>query len=75
MADRRPLIAGNWKMYKTCPEAVETIAALKELVDGVSAVDIMIAPAFTALSQSFKKESHAKTPASLTRYSIRRKTF
>jgi triosephosphate isomerase (TIM) len=51
MSDRRPLIAGNWKMYKTCDEAVETITQLKHLVDGVSEVDIMIAPAFTALSQ------------------------
>jgi triosephosphate isomerase len=51
MADRRPMISGNWKMYKTCPEAVETIAKLKDLVDGVSAVDIMIAPPYTALSQ------------------------
>jgi len=51
MSERRPLIAGNWKMYKTCSEAVDTIAKLKELVNGVSAVDIMIAPPFTALSQ------------------------
>ncbi len=51
MADRRPLIAGNWKMYKTCPEAVDTITKLKELVSGVTAVDIMIAPPFTSLSQ------------------------
>ncbi len=51
MTNRRPFIAGNWKMYKSCPEAVEAIAKLKELVDGVSAVDIMIAPPFTALSQ------------------------
>ena len=51
MANRRPLIAGNWKMYKTCPEAVDTIAKLKELVNDVSDVDIMIAPPFTALSK------------------------
>jgi triosephosphate isomerase (TIM) len=47
---RRPLIAGNWKMYKTCAEAVETAAILKALVKDVSDVDIMIAPSFTSLS-------------------------
>jgi len=51
MDQRRPLIAGNWKMYKTCGEAVETAQALKQLVSDVTAVDVMIAPAFTALSQ------------------------
>ena len=24
MSKRKPFIAGNWKMYKTSPEAVET---------------------------------------------------
>ena len=50
MTLRTPLIAGNWKMYKTGPEAVETARALKELTAGVSDVDVMIAPAFTALA-------------------------
>ena len=49
MSNRRPLIAGNWKMYKTCQEAVETAKKLKSLVDGVTATDIMIAPTYTAL--------------------------
>jgi triosephosphate isomerase len=50
MSARTPLIAGNWKMYKTCDEAVDTARALKQLVDGVTDVDIMIAPPFTALA-------------------------
>lgn len=50
MSLRRPLIAGNWKMYKTCSEAVETADRLKHLVKDVSEVDIMIAPSFTSLS-------------------------
>jgi triosephosphate isomerase (TIM) len=50
MTTRRPLIAGNWKMYKTGPEAVDFIKAFKPLVAGVAGVDIMIAPPFTALS-------------------------
>jgi len=51
MAPRKPLIAGNWKMYKTGPEAEETAARLVELVGPDATVDVMIAPPFTALSQ------------------------
>lgn len=50
MEERRPFIAGNWKMYKTGPEAVETARKLVELVAAVNDRDIMIAPTFTALS-------------------------
>jgi triosephosphate isomerase len=50
MTIRRPLIAGNWKMYKTGPEAVEFVKAFKPMVADVTTVDIMIAPPFTALS-------------------------
>jgi triosephosphate isomerase len=49
MNSRTPLIAGNWKMYKTNAEAVETAGRLVELVADTSDVDIMIAPVFTAL--------------------------
>jgi len=49
VATRTPLIAGNWKMYKTNAEAVETAGRLVELVADTSGVDIMIAPVFTAL--------------------------
>ena len=49
MENRRPLIAGNWKMYKTPQEAAETAEQLVEQVRDVSDVDIMIAPPFTAL--------------------------
>ncbi len=50
MSDRRPLIAGNWKMFKTQDEAAETARHLVSLVKSVQNVDIMVAPAFTALS-------------------------
>ena len=50
MNSRRPFIAGNWKMYKTVSEAVETAGQLAELVADTADVDIMIAPAFTALA-------------------------
>ena len=46
---RKPLIAGNWKMYKTVAEAVQTAKDLVQCTAGVD-VDIMIAPPFTALA-------------------------
>ena len=49
MENRTPLIAGNWKMYKTAPEAAETAKQLVESLGAVAGVDIMIAPTFTAL--------------------------
>ena len=50
MKNRRPLIAGNWKMFKTCSEAVETAEKLVKLVAKITDMDVMIAPPFTALA-------------------------
>ena len=44
-----PLIAGNWKMNTTLREGVELVMGLRELVKGVDAVEILIAPPFTHL--------------------------
>lgn len=46
---RKPVIAGNWKMYKTLGEAVETALALKPLVANATHCEVIIAPVFTAL--------------------------
>jgi len=46
---RRLLIAGNWKMHKTVPEALELVRELKTLVSGVTDRDILVCPPFTAL--------------------------
>jgi triosephosphate isomerase len=46
---RKPVIAGNWKMYKTISESVETALALKPLVANANHCEIVIAPVFTAL--------------------------
>ena len=51
MTNRRPLIAGNWKMFKTSPEAVETAGQLVKLLSTTTDIDVMIAPSFTALAQ------------------------
>ena len=53
MSTRTPLIAGNWKMYKTCGESVKSAQQLKGLVEGVTGTDIMIAPTFTSLEPVF----------------------
>jgi triosephosphate isomerase len=49
MADRTPLIAGNWKMNKTTTEAV---ALATEIGAGTDApgVDVLVAPVFTTLA-------------------------
>ncbi len=46
---RIPLIAGNWKMFKTVQETTVFIKELKSLVKDVSDVEIVIAPPFTAV--------------------------
>ncbi|MGM0788397.1 MAG: triose-phosphate isomerase family protein, partial [Thermodesulfobacteriota bacterium] len=50
MTARRPLIAGNWKMYKTCPEAEDTARQIVEKLPDAGNADIMIAPPATALA-------------------------
>jgi triosephosphate isomerase (TIM) len=47
---RRPVMAGNWKMYKTQAEARAYFTALKPLVASATHCEIVIAPAFTALA-------------------------
>src|SRR5437868_10135345 len=46
---RKPVIAGNWKMYKFIGEAVETALALKPLVANANHCEVVIAPVFTEL--------------------------
>ena len=48
--DRRPLIAGNWKMYTTVAEAKELAAAVVAAASDLSDRDVMVAPPYTALS-------------------------
>lgn len=52
--NRRLLIAGNWKMYKTGAETVEFIERLKELLSSDSAVDVTLAPSFTSLEAAIQ---------------------
>ena len=57
---RKPLIAGNWKMFKTGPQAVSTAEKLARLVGETRDRDIMIAP--TLLSLPLVSTCLADTP-------------
>jgi triosephosphate isomerase len=47
MPTRKPLIAGNWKMYKTAPEAVALATEVRHGAAGDA--DVLVAPTFTSL--------------------------
>jgi triosephosphate isomerase len=59
MKTRKPLIAGNWKMYKSVPESIEFANKLIPLVSD-SDIDIMIAPPFTSLFAVSEIIKHSK---------------
>jgi len=47
---RKPVIAGNWKMYKTQQEARDFFALFKPLVAATTHCEIVVAPPFTAIA-------------------------
>ncbi|HEY6443869.1 MAG TPA: triose-phosphate isomerase [Candidatus Acidoferrales bacterium] len=47
---RRPVIAGNWKMYKTRADTRAFFDAFKPLSAGANHCDIIVAPPFTAIT-------------------------
>ena len=46
---RVPVIAGNWKMYKTAAEAAAFVRAFLPLVSGVRGVEIVLAPPYPSI--------------------------
>jgi len=48
---RRPILAANWKMYKTVGEAVAFVERFLPLVEALDSVDVVLAPPFTALER------------------------
>lgn len=48
---RSPVIAGNWKLYKTAGQALELVGALIPLVAQSKDVEIVVAPVFTVLGK------------------------
>ena len=49
---RKPVIAGNWKMYKTIAEAVDFIEKIKPVAAQAGHCEVIVAPPFTALAAS-----------------------
>jgi len=47
---RRPIVAGNWKMYKSLQEASDLTRGVLKAISGVRGLDIVLCPPFTALS-------------------------
>jgi triosephosphate isomerase (TIM) len=50
MEKRKPLIAANWKMYKTIDEAVSFAEEFQGLIGPLKDREVVIAPPFTALA-------------------------
>ncbi|MBI4469781.1 MAG: triose-phosphate isomerase [Acidobacteria bacterium] len=46
---RKPVIAGNWKMYKLVSEAVSLVLELKPLVANANHCEVVVAPPYTSL--------------------------
>ena len=57
---RRPVIAGNWKMYKTRAETRAFFEAFKPLVAGSTHCDIIVAPPFTAIAAAVEAAQDTK---------------
>lgn len=47
---RKPIIAGNWKMYKTVAESVSFVRELAPRLAGISGVELVVCPTFVALA-------------------------
>jgi triosephosphate isomerase len=46
---RTPLVAANWKMFKTVGETVKYVKEFRALVKDLAGIDIVVAPPFTAV--------------------------
>ena len=59
--NRRPLIAGNWKMHKTIMESLELVDGIvKNLAEvDVAGVDVLVCPPFTALESASNRLSQS----------------
>ena len=47
---RTPIIAGNWKMYKTVRESVEFVSELAPMISSFHSVERVVCPTYIALS-------------------------
>src|SRR3989304_3249039 len=72
MQDKRRIIAGNWKMFKTSREAVYLVQELEDKLEGlyrddrgVDGVEVIVCPPFTALKSIFTVIGQDKPPIKL----------
>lgn len=65
---RRPLIAGNWKMYTTVAEGVALAEAIARGCAGVTGRDVVVAPPFTSLAAV--GQALANTPVKLAAQNV-----
>ena len=54
LTNEKPFIAGNWKMHKTIPEAIDLVTALREEREVQEMAELVVIPPFTALSEISK---------------------
>ena len=47
--ERRPIVAGNWKMNRLIGSAIDLAAEVKRRLSGFDAADVVLCPPFTAL--------------------------
>jgi triosephosphate isomerase len=47
---RTPIIAGNWKMHKTVADAIDLAQEVRDAVQDINTVDVVLCPPFTALA-------------------------
>jgi triosephosphate isomerase (TIM) len=57
---RSPLIAGNWKMFKTVQEAFVFAKELTPLIKDVVGVEVVVAPPFTAIHWMAETLRHSR---------------
>jgi triosephosphate isomerase len=54
LSPKRPLVAGNWKMHLTVPEACKLVRGILDAGPELSDADLVLIPPFTALGESAK---------------------
>jgi len=51
---RKPIIAGNWKMYKTLEDSLALVRALRLRLESIHGIEKVVCPTFPVLSQVFE---------------------
>lgn len=55
LTNKKPFIAGNWKMHMTIPEALDMVKALRKKSPELEEAELVVIPPFTALSEISKE--------------------